>query len=298
MDTLPLTLLLLGGHGQLGTVLYTRLSPFYKVIRPSRSHLDVREFKNVASFFQESEPNIVINCTGFLDVPGAESHPDTAQEVNVNSVRNLGLLCEERDIPLIHYSTDYVFEGTLSRPYHEEDLHSPLNMYGRTKSLGEKALQEVLEKHFIVRTCWLYSPFRRNFVNFILNASKEKKDLTIVDDQRGSPTPASLVAQGTYHLLKHLTDPLSSDLYGTYHLAAEGDASWFEFALEIKKVFNLDLKITPLSTEEFNMKNAVSVQRPSWSVLSSEKFSRNFNFKCPTWQESLKEVYQKEFKDD
>lgn len=294
MKGASLKILILGGQGQLGTTLFRAFSLRHKILSPPRALVDISDFEGVKYFFEKNLPQVVINCTGFLDVPKAEIDRDSAEKINVKGVEHLAVLCAKHDVPLFHYSTDYVFDGALKRPYHEKDVHNSLNIYGQTKSMGEKVLKDTLKRHIIFRTCWLYSPFRRNFVNFILKANQERKDLHIVNDQIGSPTPASLLAQATGLILDQIS-VLPEDFYGTYHVASCGQASWYDFACEIKKNFQLGISLHPISTKEFNAQNSISVRRPSFSVLSSEKFSKRFHCVFPEWKDALRGSLRTDF---
>ena len=279
-------ILLIGKTGQLGHALIEKLKENHHIVAPLRQEVDIIKLDSLYKTVQDNTFNLVINCAAYTDVNKVEADQVPAYDVNVRGTQNLSLFCKEFSLPLMHFSTDYVFDGTSSIPYTEESTPHPLNVYGKTKNEGEEILRGTLEKYFIFRSCWLYSNFRRNFLTFLLKANEEGRDLTIVNDQIGCPTPVSLVEQVVEIFLSKLEDG-QSNLFGTYNVCTSGSASWYEFAMAIKELFNLQIKITPISTKEFNEKNNIKVQRPLYSVLSNQKVSKMLNLSLPHWKEAL-----------
>ena len=192
---------------------------------------------------------------------------------------------EKLSIPLIHYSTDYVFDGKKTIPYTEEDEPNPINMYGESKLLGEQAIQETLERQLILRTSWVYSHRGNNFLNTILRLLQERDEIKVVDDQIGAPTSARLIAESTEKLLRNSIQGYGDLIRGTYHLTAGGSTSWYGFAREILTTLNASIKtsILPISSSEY----VVKARRPSMSVLDNHKMISNTDVGQPDWKHDM-----------
>lgn len=253
-------ILITGAYGMLGSDLREILKN-HELIATGFKELDITNEEKVIEFICENSPEIVINAAAYTAVDDCETNYDDAYAVNAIGPRNLAIACNKIDIPLIHISTDYVFDGSKNTPLLEDDELGPQSAYGKTKLEGEKFIQENTEKYFILRTAWLYGVHGGNFVQTMLNLAKEHDKITVVNDQIGSPT-------FSYDLAKGISNLLNSEKYGIYHLTNEGECSWYEFAKDIFELSKIDLKLIPVSTEEFQK----PAPRPHYSVLSNEKW--------------------------
>ena len=212
-------------------------------------------------FISEKSPEMVINAAAYTAVDDCETNYDEAYAVNALGPKNLAIACSKIDVPLVHISTDYVFDGNKRTPLIENDKLGPQSAYGKTKLEGEKFIQENTDKFFILRTAWLYGLHGANFVQTMLSLAESHDEITVVDDQIGSPTYSLDLAVSIANLL-------NSDKYGIYHLTNEGECSWYEFSKRIFELSNVDVKVVPVSTEEFPR----PAPRPRYSVLSNQKW--------------------------
>ena len=223
--------------------------------------MDSTNEKKVLQVIQEKKPEIVINAAAYTNVDNCETDYDKAYLVNAIGPKNLAMACNKLNIPLIHTSTDYVFDGNKRTPLTEEDKLGPKTAYGKTKLEGEKYIQENTKKYFILRTAWLFGLNGKNFVKTMLNLSKTKNELKVVNDQIGCPTYS-------YDLAIAIKELLNSNKYGIYHLTNKGEISWYNFAKKIFELNNTNINIIPVSTEEFPR----PAPRPHYSVLSNQKW--------------------------
>ncbi|MBR5503480.1 MAG: dTDP-4-dehydrorhamnose reductase [Methanobrevibacter sp.] len=270
-------ILITGAYGMLGSDLREVLKSHELIVTGSKD-LDITDKEKVIEFICENSPEMVINAAAYTAVDDCESNYDDAYAVNAIGPCNLAIACNKLDIPLIHVSTDYVFDGLKTTPLVEDDNLGPKSAYGKTKLEGEKLIQENCEKFFILRTAWLYGVNGGNFVSTMLNLSKEHDELTVVNDQVGSPT-------FSLDLAKAISELLESDKYGIYHLTNEGECSWYEFSLDIFKAAGIDVKVRPVSTDEFPR----PAPRPSYSVLSNEKWKNAGFAPMRNYKEALEE---------
>ncbi len=293
-------ILLLGGTGQIGWELRRTLAPLGAVTAPGHDRLDLKGEKRLRRLVRETPPALIVNAAAYTAVDQAEEEPDAAMAVNGAAP---GWLAEEAarlGIPLVHYSTDYVFGGDCApaarpRPYRESDPPAPINAYGRTKLAGERAIAEAGAPHLIFRTSWIYAGRGKNFLLTLQRLARERHELRIVDDQVGAPTWARMVAEATAQILARAwapgeADPLSG-LGGLYHLTAAGRTSWHGFARAIvaamRRAREPDLmvrKITPVSSDEFPR----PARRPAYSVLDNRALHRTFAVRLPDWQSQLR----------
>lgn len=227
----------------------------------------------------------IINCAAYTNVDGAETDEENAYRLNVLGAQNLAEFAKKRNIPLVHVSTDYVFDGTANTPYTESDAVCPTSVYGKTKEAGEQAVRQY-EKHFIVRTAWLYSAHGKNFVKTIMKAAREKGELKVVADQIGCPTNAK-------DLAKQILKLVQTREYGTYHCTGSGMCSWYDFAKAITEFAEIPCIVNPCKTGEFPTK----ASRPAYSVLDNSKAEKVTGFKMPDWQDSLKTFLLTELKE-
>lgn len=274
----------LGANGQLGQNLKvfaekntTQVSwKFY-----NSADLDITDTQSLESlFFKENLPDYLINCAAYTAVDQAEKEEEKARKINAHAVGELAGLCEKHAVTLILISTDFVFDGKLSRPLKEDDPANPINKYGQTKLEGEQEVLKNSEKHFILRTGWLYSNYGHNFLKSMLRLSQEREQLRIVYDQVGTPTHCSVLVR-----LIHTIIQSDSNAYGIYHIANEGVASWYDFAYEIIKNSDRNCQVLPILSKEY----PTPASRPHYSVLDKSKVKKEFGLQLPHWKESLYE---------
>jgi len=276
------TLLLIGATGQIGHALRGVLSPLGTVVAPDRETLDLAAPDTIRDTVRTVGPDVILNAAAYTAVDRAEEEPERAAALNARAPGILAEAAAEAGAWLVHYSTDYVFDGTKQAPYVETDAPNPINTYGRTKREGEDAVQAVGGRHLILRTSWVYSARRSNFLLSMLRLADEHETLTVVDDQIGTPTRAGWVAEATTAILRHVLE--SDGPGGLYHLAASGQTSWYSFARAIFAQFGReDVIVEPIPSEEYPM----AAERPPYTALDSSKAHTTFDLDIPTWTEQL-----------
>ncbi len=238
--------------------------------------MDITDADSVKRVIKAAAPDAVIHCAAYTAVDAAEDNQELCRKVNADGPRNIAMVCRELDIKMIQISTDYVFSGEGDRPWEPDDVCAPQSVYGQTKYEGERAVQEILDKYFIVRIAWVFGVNGKNFVKTMLNLAKTKDTLTVVNDQFGSPTY-------TYDLAKLLVDMVQTQEYGIYHATNEGICSWYEFACAIFKEAGISMKVLPVSSSEY----AAKAKRPCNSRMSKEKLTEKGFDRLPTWQDAL-----------
>ena len=269
--------LVTGVRGQLGYDVVNELEKRgIEAIGVDIQEMDITSAESVNTVIGEAAPDAVIHCAAYTAVDAAEDNAELCRKVNAEGTQNIANMCKTLDIPMIYISTDYVFDGQGERPWEPDDERNPLNVYGQTKYEGELAVQNTLEKYFIVRIAWVFGVNGKNFVKTMLNLGKTRDHLTVVNDQFGSPTY-------TYDLAKLLVDMVLTDKYGFYHATNEGICTWYEFACEIFRQAGLDVKVDPVSADQYPAK----AKRPSNSRMSKEKLTENGFEKLPAWQDAL-----------
>lgn len=271
-------ILVTGVKGQLG----------YDVVREGESrglemfgtdvdNMDITDAGQVKQVIEAYKPDAVIHCAAYTAVDAAEDNQELCRKINVDGTRNIAEVCKAMDIPMMYFSTDYIFNGQGENFWKEDDEKQPLNVYGQTKYEGELAVQELVQKYFILRISWVFGVNGNNFIKTMLRLGKERGAVGVVSDQIGSPTY-------TYDLAKLVVDMIQTDKYGAYHVTNDGLCSWYEFACEIFKQANLDVKVTPLTTAEYPAK----VARPFNSRMSKDKLINAGFEMLPSWQDALK----------
>lgn len=270
-------ILITGAYGMLGSDLREVLKNQELIVTGSKD-LDITDEDKVIEFVCENSPELVINAAAYTAVDDCETHYDDAYAVNALGPKNLAIACNKLDIPLVHISTDYVFDGTKRTPLIEADNLGPQSAYGKTKLAGEEFIQENTDKYFILRTAWLYGLHGNNFVKTMLELAENHDEITVVDDQVGSPTYS-------FDLAVAITNLLFSDKYGIYHVTNEGECSWYEFAKLIFELSNIDVNVVPVTTEEFPR----PAPRPHYSVLNNKKWNSSGFVPMRTYQEALTE---------
>ena len=277
-----------GSNGQLGRELSKQLDELeIQNVGYDIPELDISDYESSLELVKKENPDIIINCAAMTNVDGCETDQELAYKVNATGAENMAKIAKELDIPIVQVSTDYVFEGNdqLGRPYIETDKINPQSVYGASKAQGEEAVKNNTDKYYIIRTAWLYGD-GHNFVKTMLNLADKYDEVTVVDDQVGSPT-------STVDLAKAIIALADTDAYGTYHGTCEGVCSWADFAQEIFKTAGKDTKVIPVSSEEYAQKAGRPVaDRPSYSVLENKGLKdlgiNNFR----NWKDSLEEYIE------
>ena len=283
-DATP-SILLLGATGQVGHELTRTLAPLGTVRAPGRDEVDLAAPETLRRAVAQVDPALVVNAAAYTDVNGAEDEPERAAMLNAEAPRVLAEAAREAEAWLVHYSTDYVFDGEKRTPYTEDDTPNPINVYGRTKWNGEQALRDVGERSVVLRTSWVYSNRRSNFVRTMLGLVDEHETLTVVDDQIGVPTWAGWLAEATATIGEQLLaagDP--SPLRGLYHLAGTGQTSWYGFARAIFAQFGrTDVTVEPVPSTGY----PTPAPRPAYTALDSTRARTTFDLALPTWTAQL-----------
>lgn len=286
MDCARKTILLTGKNGQLGWELKRTLTPLGKVIAIGSDDANLTDAKTVKALIETVQPDVIVNTAAYTQVDEAESKQEYAMLVNAKVPQILAHEALRRDILLVHYSTDYVFDGSKSTPYVEKDIPNPLNIYGHSKLAGERAILQSGCRHLIFRIAWMYSERGNNFFLTIKRLASERELIRVVDDQRGSPTWCRMVAIATALVLSQ-QKAYSFDCSGIYHMVCQGRASWYEFACAIlagnTSETSRKVQVIPVSTAEYPTK----AKRPPFSCLSSCKLMRTFGVILPEWDQAL-----------
>ena len=270
-------ILVTGSTGMLGKALVQVLSRKHDVIGVCSKDFDIRDGNAVMAALRAQAPQLVVHLAAYTDVDGCEEHPLLAQETNAAGTESVAQACAEIGATLLYISTDYVFDGKQTEPYTEDDRPNPINVYGSSKWLGEKHLQALLDRFFIVRTSWLFGPWGKNFVRTILRLAGQQQTLRVVSDQLGSPTY-------TRHLASKLSELLETEAYGIYHVTGSGSCSWFEFAQNIVDVWPMaGVKVVPISSGECGR----PARRPTNSVLENRRLSLLHTGFLPHWKAGL-----------
>ena len=288
-------ILLLGANGQVGTELSRVLLPLGDVVCATRSggdgllSADLGDATSLRSALDTAAADVIVNAAAYTAVDKAEDDVDVAQRINGDAVGEIGVWAKRRNALVVHYSTDYVFGGDGTRPYREDDPTAPIGAYGRSKLAGEHALRASGCDHLILRTAWVYAAHGKNFLLTMLKAGAQRDELRVVDDQRGTPTTARLIADTTARVLRSLDALDRTVLLGTYHLCAGGECTWFEFAHAIftrAAAFGLIARaprVVPITTADYPTR----ARRPHYSVLDTTKLRATFAVDLPNWQDGL-----------
>ncbi len=278
--------LVTGVKGQLGYDVVKELEARgMEAVGVDIDEMDITDAASVEKVIGEAAPDAVIHCAAYTAVDAAEDNATLCRKVNAEGPQNIANECKKLDIPMIQISTDYVFDGTGEQPWQPEDKSGPTTVYGQTKYEGELAVQNTLEKYFIVRIAWVFGVNGKNFVKTMLNLGRTRDKLTVVCDQFGSPTY-------TYDLAKLLVDMIQTDKYGVYHATNEGFCSWYEFACEIFKQAGIEVEVAPVTSDQYPTK----AKRPFNSRMSKDKLEENGFERLPAWQDALCR-YLKEIED-
>ncbi len=276
-------ILVTGSKGQVGSELQALSKNYeYNFFFTDRSTLDITNLSNINDFINTNAIEVIINCAAYTAVDKAEEDIKASEEVNTKSVEKLSLIAKEKNIKLIHISTDYVFNGENFKPYTEDDITNPNGVYGTTKLAGERVMQEINPTDsIIIRTSWVYSSFGANFVKTMLRLGKERDSLGVIYDQVGTPTYARDLAKTILDIIPNIKNKQVS----IYNYSNEGVLSWYDFSKEIMRMAKIDCQINPIETKEY----PTPAKRPHYSLLNKAKIKKEFNITIPYWKDSLDE---------
>lgn len=279
-------IILLGSNGQVGHALRklaSHIQDEFELTFLERNDIDLNSIESIQHLNQMTF-DVLINAAAYTAVDLAEQESELCFSINSRALKELATICLKKSALLIHFSTDYVYNNDLRRPLLETDPTLPKNVYAISKLQGEEAIRSILDRHIIIRTSWVYSEDGHNFVKTMLKLAASSKELSLVNDQTGSPTYASDLAFATILLLKqNLIEPENKNLLGTFNFSNQGATTWYGFAQEIFRLTNTKITVKPVSTSEFPR----PVVRPSYSVLDCSKISKLLNLSIPSWQNAL-----------
>ena len=292
-------ILLTGVNGQVGHALKTKLTE-YEVIALSREHLDLTQIHDIRRVVRDIKPNVIINPAAYTAVDKAESEPELAFAINVTAAQILAEEAARLGAALIHFSTDYVYDGTKKNPYVEHDELNPVSIYGKSKLAGEAAIRAVGLPHLILRTSWVYGAYGKNFLKTILRLAAERDALRIVGDQVGAPTSSESIANAVVQLVD-VWKPTQENQTGIYHLTNKGETSWYGFSCEIVNQYNVLMSGKNWPALKVDVKNIAAITtadystpaaRPANSRLNNAKLKQVFDVELPAWPHALQQVMQ------
>jgi dTDP-4-dehydrorhamnose reductase len=288
-------ILLTGATGQVGHELLHTLAPVGRLVALDRKAMDLSNPDQIRDVIRAERPDVLVNAAAYTAVDRAEVERAIAFKINAGAPRVMAEALAERGAVLVHFSTDYVFDGAKGGPYFENDRPNPLNAYGRSKLEGEQAIHATGVAHLIFRTSWVYGMRGRNFLVTMLSLFEEKPELRVVDDQIGAPTWSRWIAQATGEVLGRCVSEgaFRTQLSGTYHLTAGGSTSWYGFATAIRALrygpgSAQGAKLTPIPTSDYPL----PARRPLNSVLSTDKVQKTFDIRPPDWQDQLRACFE------
>ena len=287
-------ILVIGKNGQLGRSIQKIVDTDTKIDKrpiPSeyifvgREELDLSSDKNISRYFDNNKFNIIINCAAYTQVDRAEQQEELANQINHLAVKQLASIASNQQARLIHISTDYVFDGESNKPYLETDVPNPINVYGRTKLAGEKAIKTIMSMDaLVIRTSWLYSEYSNNFVSTMLKLGRERDELSVVSDQMGSPTYSTDLADVILEIIKHKKFRDEAQTTQIYHYSNEGEISWYEFAKQIFKIEKIECKVHPITSQQY----PTPAKRPRNTLMNKDKITETFSMNIYNWKKSLK----------
>ncbi len=278
--------LVTGAEGQLGSCFQalSKSFPNIKLYFASRKDVDITQLKSLEKFYNKKAFDGIINCAAYTAVDAAEKDSDKAYLINGKGVEQLVSFCKSRQLKLLHFSTDYVFDGTATVPYQETDSINPLNIYGTSKAKGEKAVFEAPFPAVVLRISWLFSPFGKNFVNTIIALGKTKNKIEVIADQFGRPTSGLTLAQ---MVLEQLENPAFWN-HSCYHFANQGSTTWYQLAQEIIAIKGLQTVIVPITSKDCT----TPAKRPKNSILDTQRIENTLPLSIPSWQTALKKCFE------
>jgi dTDP-4-dehydrorhamnose reductase len=283
-----LRLAVTGLSGQIVSALIERAPKNVEIIALGRPHLELAKRDAVMATLRHVRADVIINAAAYTQVDKAESEPDLAMRINGEGAGYVAEVAAELNVPLLHLSTDYVFDGNLDRAYREDDVTNPTTAYGRSKLIGEEKIRQAHDKHIIIRTAWVYSPFGANFVKTMLKLGRNNDEVSIVADQCGNPTSAVDIADALIKISKTVSQDNDQFFFGTFHMSGQGEATWAELAQntfeEARLLGSKYVSVRRISTEEY----PTPADRPKNSRLDNAKLKETFGFSLPSWKLSLK----------
>jgi dTDP-4-dehydrorhamnose reductase len=291
-------ILIFGSEGQLGCELVRQARYYTATIQaPTLAQMDISAISQVQELITRFRPTLVINAAAYTNVDGAETETEAAFAANSSGPANLAQCCCKDHIPLIHVSTDFVFDGEKGQPYTEDDPIGPLGVYGRSKAEGEEKIRAIVDEHIIVRTSWLYGVYGHNFVRTMLNLARDNKEIRVVNDQYGSPTSAADLAAALLQIADRIAKR-SAIPWGTYHYSGQGITTWYEFAENILKMAAAKASmrtpcVEPITTDEYPNK----AMRPAFSALDCRRIAKRFGIHPKPWKQSLEATINRIFSD-
>jgi len=282
-----MTILITGANGQLGQCFRELAAgyPAWRFLYVDINELDITNRRAVFSFFEKNAVQWCINCAAYAAVDKAESEPELARKVNVVGAKNLAAACARQGIPIIHFSTDYVYHGRQNVPFRENDPVSPKGVYARTKLAGDRAVLKANPLGMVIRTSWLYSLYGQNFLRTMLRLGAERPSIGVVFDQVGTPTYAPDLAAAVLQIVQKVENKAveRASIAGVWHYSNEGVTSWYDFARAIFELKNLPCRVNAIESKDF----PTPVERPPYSVLNKAKIKAAFGLEIPWWRESL-----------
>ena len=284
-------ILVTGADGQLGSEIRNLASNYnnFNFIFTDVNNLDITNINDVEKFFVSHPIDYIVNCAAYTAVDKAETNQNSANLINVIGVKNLVSLSQKYSSKLIHISTDYVFDGTNHKPYVETDVTNPVSVYGKTKLDAEKIIINSSINAIIIRTSWLYSSYGNNFVKTMIKLGSERNELNVIFDQIGTPTYAFDLGKTILDIIAQSTENKNKFSQGIYHFSNQGVCSWYDFAIEIMKLANINCKINPIESKNY----PTPAKRPFYSVLNKSKIQNTFNISIPYWKDSLRQCVKK-----
>jgi len=286
-------ILVTGKNGQIGRSIHKLVNTDTKIdnnqnsnefIFVGRAEIDLSSESSISHYFKNNKFDIIINCAAYTQVDRAEQEVELADQINHLAVKQLASIASNQQARLIHISTDYVFDGESNKPYLETDTPNPINVYGKTKLAGEKALQTVMPMNaLVIRTSWIYSKYGNNFVSTMLKLGKERDVLSVVSDQMGSPTYAADLADVILEIIMHKKFRDVCQTTQIYHYSNDGEISWHRFAKEIFKIEKIECKVNPVTSQQY----PTPAKRPRNTIMRKDKIVKVFNIKISNWKSSL-----------
>jgi dTDP-4-dehydrorhamnose reductase len=297
MDHLP-KILITGVNGQVGFELQRALAPLGQLLPVSRAQLDLADPSAIVALLDELQPDVIVNPAAYTAVDKAESDEVAAHAVNVAAPAAMAKWVKANDALLVHYSTDYVFDGEKAQAYFEEDDVNPQSVYGATKQQGEAAITDTTNRHIILRTSWVFGAYGNNFLKTMLRLAAEREAIAIVNDQIGAPTSAALIADVTAHIVRDYLafgEEFIDECTGTFHLAADGETSWHGYAqyvIELAEQSGMVLKIKAADVKGIpSSAYPTPAKRPTNSRLNTEKLKAVFDLQLPSWQNGVNQAF-------
>jgi dTDP-4-dehydrorhamnose reductase len=306
--SLAIRILLIGAAGQVGSQLRVTLAPLGEMVATDRATLDLTDEAAIRATVRSVNPDLIVNAAAYTEVDPAEAEPELALMINGRAPEVMAEEARRANAALVHYSTDYVFSGSIRRPYREDDAPDPINSYGKSKLAGEKAIAKVGAPHLIMRTSWVFGSGGKGFFNTIIRLAREREELRVVDDQIGSPNWSRSVADATAQILTSLAprgglgivDAIAK-VSGLYHVCGEEPTNRYRFAEEILALYRGRAEMAGLPPLRLSRLIAVRsdefpspAPRPSYSVLSCERVARTFGVRLPSWREQLARAFERD----